>query len=536
MLNIRNSTFSTGSNFLNTSFIFVFSLIICIITGGRSIYVIPLLLSAFILFKNHAEIRLIKWKFDFYGVIFTASVFFFFFYHFVGFDLIGNEIHKDLIYYGALSDFLGSFHQETNYINIFNAINKESAWNFYHYFEIWISGFIGNAFQIPSIKVLLLFTYPIFCLISIHNLKSLLTTLNIEIKTNQLLMAVGLFFTILAWLPSIFQFLPILKSYITFNEFLTSGYIKLLIAIPLVIHSFNYFLTPNKTLLNHLLYFLVLFYYPVLIPFGIGCFVFFNFQLFVYRFIQPKYFFLILFLIILGLLPFFHTLLQPIKMDIVRMGIPSLLIIYIFFQKTKPNNTIHLYASILLFAVLMNLSFLIGQKLLPNISILKNIDLFQTWSNFTTILAFLIFLILIIFSLRSFDFKPKLLFSLTFIALPILISKAKPIHSYKKIDDHCLKTQKTHYFVIEDKLSNQKINQWTIDLVYMLINEKHSRYIWENNNFFLINNMEVSEADTGFQYKIYKNEIIFNQKFLKNKTFMESNHLKDKIMIPLNLR
>jgi hypothetical protein len=60
-------------------------------------------------------------------------------------------------------------------------------------------------------------------------------------------------------------------------------------------------------------------------------------------------------------------------MDIVRMGIPSLVIIYIFFQKSKPNNTIHLYASILLFAVLMNLSFLIGQKLLPNIAILNNI-------------------------------------------------------------------------------------------------------------------------------------------------------------------
>lgn len=58
----------------------------------------------------------------------------------------------------------------------------------------------------------------------------------------------------------------------------------------------------------------------------------------------------------------------------------------------------------------------------------------------------------------------------------------------------------------------------------------------ENNNFFLINDMEVSEADTGFQYKIYKNEILFNQKYLNNKTFMESNHLHDKIVIPLNLK
>lgn len=537
MLNSQKSHFLQGSNFLNTIFIFSFSLIISIFTGGRSLYMIPLILSTTIIWINRHEIRTVKFRFDFHWIIFSISVFIFFFYHFVGFDFIGNEIHKDLIYYGALSDFLGKYHQETTDINIFNGIDQKSPWNIYHYFEIWISGIIGNTLKIPSIKVLILFTYPIFCIISFHNLRSFLESQKIKIQFSKLLLAIAVFFSLLSWLPNLFFFSPAIKSYISFNEFLSSGYVKLLIAIPLVINVLNYYSLLNKSITDHLIYFLVFFYYPTLIPFGIGLFIFVFFQKITCKSIPIKHLNTLLFAIFIGLSLFFTNVLQPLKMDIVRMGIPSIILIYLIFKNSIPYQFIQLYITIILFALSMHTTFIIGQKFLPQIKTLNHIDLFQTWSNFTTILSFFVFLILIILSINSlrFTINNRYLIIIAMIGFPMLISSGRLSRTYCIVDNHNLDSTDDAYFVVIDKLSSQKLNQWNSDWFYMLINEKHSQYVWENRNFFLINNMKISDSDTNQNFTFYKTEILNNQKHLSDVEFLNSNNLKQRIIVPLKI-
>ncbi len=122
------------------------------------------------------------------------------------------------------------------------------------------------------------------------------------------------------------------------------------------------------------------------------------------------------------------------------------------------------------------------------------------------------------------------------IGFPMLISSGRLSRTYSIVDNHILHSNGNDYFVVMDKLSSQKLNQWNSEWFYMLINEKHSQYVWENRNFFLVNNMEIGKIDTASNLKYYKNEIFQNQKFLTNKEFLKKNHLEQKIIVPLNLK
>lgn len=235
---------------------------------------------------------------------------------------------------------------------------------------------------------------------------------------------------------------------------------------------------------------------------------------------------------------FFTNVLQPLKMDIVRMGIPSIMLIYLIFKNSIPYQFIQLYITIILFALSMHTMFIIGQKFLPQIKTLNHIDLFQTWSNFTTILSFFIFLILIIISINSlrFTINNRYIIIIAMIGFPMLISSGRLSRTYSIVDNHISDSKDNAYFIVTDKLSSQKLNQWNSEWFYMLINEKHSQYVWENRNFFLVNNMEIGKIDTASNLKYYKNEIFQNQKFLTNKEFLKKNHLEQKIIVPLNLK
>lgn len=534
----NRSTFLNGSNSINTLFLFIVSLIITLLTHGKSMYVISLIISSIVLFINAKEIKSLRFKPNYQWIIFSFSIFIFFFYHFIGFDFVGNEIHKDLIYYGALSDFLGTFKHETTEINLFHGIVNDSPWNIYHYLEIWISGFIGNTFHVPAIKILLLFTYPLFCLISFHNLQSFLSSENLEFNIGKTILSIGIFFTILSWLPNVFNFIPSVKSFIAFNEYLSSGYIKLLIAIPLVLNTLNYFRINEKSMTDHLIYFLVLFFYPTLIPFGLGLFIFMNIKLLISKFIKPNHFLIIIGLLLIGIGIFQRDILQPIKMDLVRLGVPSIIILYIFYKNKNIRILLSLFFSILVFALFMQTSFVLSRIYLPNVAMFHHVDLFQTWSNFTTILSFMMFFVLIhhLINQLKFEFDSKPIFSIVILIIPFLISSGKPIKSYVRVTNIPMANLKNKYFVIEDKLSDQNINLWNLDLVYMLITEKHSQYVWENCNFFLINNMQITKNDTQQNLTYYKNEIRVNQKYLNNINFLDSHHLDHKITVSLNLK
>ena len=92
-----------------------------------------------------------------------------------------------------------------------------------------------------------------------------------------------------------------------------------------------------------------------------------------------------------------------------------------------------------------------------------------------------------------------------------------------------------NYFVITNQKELPILTKWNYDLVYMLISHKMSSFVWQNQNFFLINLVDLKNQSNSPNGEFYKKEVNQNKLFLNNAQLMKQLNYQTRIDIPLEL-
>ena len=111
---------------------------------------------------------------------------------------------NDYAFYASLSNALIDNGMESTRVLLKNFLGIESSFNFYHFGELWLTGFYANLFNINSFDTYCYITIPFFHLISILTILSILE--NLEITKWK-----GLFFCIPILYGATFLVFPLLS-------------------------------------------------------------------------------------------------------------------------------------------------------------------------------------------------------------------------------------------------------------------------------------------------------------------------------------
>jgi hypothetical protein len=382
----------------------VFSTII-LHSNLRTFYLIPFFGTGILLFLKYkkGEFTIDFWRNalpDLYKFLFltTVSAFLFFFY-FIGFDGIPNITNNDLYFYSALGDHLAQSRTELQILSpIPNANNHKFFYPFYHFTEIWISGVLANHFETSSLWFLLLFTYPLFLgfsmlllfhVLIIHINPKLHFTKFIFILLLFLFIALSFSLTFKLFKPVPIILQPTLFSYYAWFK---TGSLKLLAALPIAVLIIHLIFEDNYTFNKLCLVFCIAFLYPIIIPVSLSILVFMLIINSNKNKIKRLFYFIILLsfsFIIVNRISYIPDFIKTFKIFMFRLGLPALLLIVFFKQKTyvsliiKILKIITIISFVTLFAVFIKDTF----------TQIEHADFYQLFDNLNFPLAHIISII-----------------------------------------------------------------------------------------------------------------------------------------------
>ena len=122
-----------------------------------------------------------------------------------------------------------------------------------------------------------------------------------------------------------------------------------------------------------------------------------------------------------------------------------------------------------------------------------------------------------------------------FILTPMIISNARNIESYCESKISYTKNSPKNYFIVINNQELPKLTKWNYDLVYMLISNKMSSFVWQNQNFFLINLIDLKSQSKSPNGSYYRTEVNQNKQYLNSPNVLKKLQYTHPVLIPLEI-